>query len=206
MVKNTDANKQNGIHTLRGVIESLDNSEYKERFGEAEQLARSIMSEEGHHIPLPHFTKHDLSHCEAVERNLDQMIWGGGRLGQRDFDPTPEEALYLLSAAFLHDLGMWYGILDGEDINAPPDYERAETLRNEHEERTVTFIHEKWQMNCGWNDNQKARLSGVCAFHRRRHTISDFDPVSEIGDQQEPIRLVVLAALLRMVSARMWGA
>lgn len=201
MKKSKDAKMSNSTSTLRGLIESTGDSEYKRRFEEAEQLAKSIMSENSSYIPLPHFTKHDLSHCEAVERNLNQMIWGGGRLGQRDFDPTPEEAMYLLSAAWMHDLGMWYGILDGEDINAPPDYEGAEVLRDEHEDRAVTFIHEKWRMNCGWNENQKTRLSSICAFHRRRHSISDFDPVSEIGDHRKPIRLVVLAALLRVGDA-----
>jgi len=192
MKKSKDAKMPKSISTLRDLIESTEDSEYKRGFEEAEQLAKSIMSEEGSYIPLPHFTKHDLSHCEAVERNLDKMIWDGGRVGQRDFDPTPEEAMYLLSAAWMHDLGMWYGILDGEDINAPPDYERAETLRDEHEDRTVTFIHEKWRMNCDWNENQKTRLSSICAFHRRRHNISDFEPVSEIGNHRKPIRLVVL--------------
>ena len=85
-----------------------------QRVDEALRLARGLF-EEGHgFVPLPYFTPHKESHAEAVEKILDQIIWGGGQLGDRDFVPTPEEAMYLVSAAWLHDIGMMYGIFPGE--------------------------------------------------------------------------------------------
>jgi hypothetical protein len=61
-----------------------------------------------------HFTPHETSHCQALENYADQIIWGSGALGPNDFLPTAEEAMYLLSAIWLHDIGMLYGIMDGK--------------------------------------------------------------------------------------------
>jgi len=51
-------------------------------------------------LRIPYFTAHDASHSEAIEKNLNQIIWGTEKeplsLTQYDFVPTPEEATYLL--------------------------------------------------------------------------------------------------------------
>ena len=57
------------------------------------------------------------------------------------FDPTPEEAMYLLAGVWLHHLGMFYGIFDGEnpnDIKKNPDL--CAQLHREYEMRTVNHI------------------------------------------------------------------
>jgi hypothetical protein len=165
----------NSICTLRALIEYSKNTIYKTRFEEAKRLAQSIFDGGDKYVPLPYFTKHDASHCAAIEKYLNQIIWGGGKPGQHDFAPTAEEAMYLLSAAWLHDIGMIYGLFENEDPNDLQDYNRVEELRDEHELRTIRYIHDIWKAGCTWEEDEKTWLTNICAFHRRRYPISTFE-------------------------------
>ncbi|MHC4526451.1 MAG: HD domain-containing protein [Planctomycetota bacterium] len=172
-----------------------------EKFCEAEMLARGIL-DSGGSVPLPYFTGHGVEHCAAVERYLDEIIWGTDRPSEYDVIPSPEEAMYLLSAAWLHDIGMMYGIFNGEEPGDLQDYREAISLRREHEFRTSTYIRDKWEDNCSWSEEEKKWLANICVYHRRHRPISEFDPfqVKTHGSKQY-IRLAVLAALLRLADA-----
>lgn len=189
--------------TLREMINC--NSTCAQRFDEAERLAKSLFTRDDS-VPLPYFTAHDASHSEAIEKNLNQIIWGTEKeplsLTQYDFVPTPEEAMYLLSAAWLHDIGMWYGIREGEDPNDLKDPAKVMELRREHEIRTVKYIHEVWRFECGWSPDEKTWLSNICAYHRRHRQIGTFEPSRIISRHDgRAVRLVALAALLRLADA-----
>lgn len=172
-------------------------------FDEAWRLADSLLTSDSRRVPLPYFTQHTHGHSRAVERYLDALIFGGNPSRGRDFMPTPEEAMYLLSAAWLHDIGMMYGIFDGEnpaDLQGDPSiYKRH---RDEHEQRTTRYLREKWRDQCHWSDSQKTYLAHICHYHRRSYDIDGFTPI-EIGGTyvKEPVRLRVLAALLRFCDA-----
>jgi len=195
--------------TLRDVIEYCDNQRlkeiFKQRLDEAERLANGLFEREDC-APLPYFTPHGASHCKAVEEYLNQIIWGTEgqpvTLGEYDFVPTPEEAMYLLSAARLHDIGMMYGIFYGEKpADLAGDTPRVMRLRDEHEMRTVRYIQDEWNL-FPWPAYEKTLLSVVCKYHRWHHPISTFDPVQIISKHDgRGVRLVVLAALLRLADA-----
>lgn len=200
---------QKAARTLRDVIEHYDNQNLKEilkkRLDEVERLANGLF-ELKDCVPLPYFTPHDASHCDSIEKYLNQIIWGTEgqpvTLSEYDFMPTPEEAMYLLSAAWSHDIGMRYGIFEGEKpADLAGDTARVMRLREEHEMRTVKYIHEEWKL-FPWDDYQKNLLSVICKYHRRHHPISTFEPARRVSRYDgRTIRLVVLAALLRLADA-----
>lgn len=191
------------ISKLRTVVNQ--NMTCAKLFKEAEALAKSIF-EDPQYVPLPFYTEHRKGHCQALERLLDQIIWrnGDGVLDKRqDFIPSPEEAMYLLSAVWLHDIGMWYGTLGNEQ---PGDILRGSKvikLRDQHEVRTARYILEKWVKDCSWEPQEKEWLSNICVYHRRHHPMNSFEPVKENGlrIRNKQIRLSVLAALLRLADA-----
>lgn len=49
----------------------------------------------------PHYTKHDISHSEAIITNIEMLL---GEEAIRSLSPT--DTWLLLNAAYLHDLGM----------------------------------------------------------------------------------------------------
>lgn len=175
-------------------------------FGEAEAIAKSIFEGEKY-VPLRFYTEHGEEHCKAVESFLNQIIWKNGkaRLNKKyDFIPSPEEAMYLLSAVWLHDLGMWYGILDNEPPEHLKDAPRVIKLREIHEVRTSRYIHEKWaRPDCSWHPIEKKWLANVCAYHRGHIPMGSFQPVKDRGRRIKggQIRLGVLAALIRLADA-----
>lgn len=193
----------NGINarTLRGVVRTR--SVCADKFDEAEKLARSLFNKEGC-VPLPYFTEHGVEHCKSVEKYLNQIIWGTEKeslaLGEHDFVPTPEEAMYLLSAAWLHDIGMRYGIFESENPDdLKGDFKKKLKLRNEHEFRSIQYIHDVWKDTCSWEEDEKTWLTNICACHRQHNPINTFDPVQIISQYDgKPVRLMVLAALLRL--------
>lgn len=52
-------------------------------------------------INYPHYTKHDISHCEAIITNIEMLL---GEETIRLLSPT--DTWLLLHAAYLHDIGM----------------------------------------------------------------------------------------------------
>ena len=189
--------------TLREMVNR--NSTFAQRFGEAERLAKSLSTRDDC-IPLPYFTTHDETHSEAIEKYLNKIIWGTEEenlsLGEYDFEPTPEEAMYLLSAIWLHDIGMMYGIREGEDPSDLKDLAKVMELRRDHDLRGVRYIHEVWKFECNWEPDEKNWLSDICAFHRRHRPIGTFKPGRVVSKYDgKPVRLVILAALLRLADA-----
>lgn len=184
--------------TLRDILSP--NPTCVERVAQAESLSRALFNGDQGRIVLPYFTDHTIPHCDAVERHLDRMILTSGSQAEGDFIPTPEEAMYLLSAAWLHDLGMVYGIFDAEqpaDLHDSPG--RSRHHRDNHDERTSTFLLEHWKVYCNWERRERAYLANVCRYHRQHHHIDTFNPVTTEGRHvSAPVRLKVLAAILRV--------
>ena len=199
--------EQTKRRSLSPLREVLSKSRYcKERVKEAENLAKSIYSGgEGKCVPLPYFTPHCMEHCEAVEGYLNWIIFGGEEQNNpnRDFVPTPEEVMYLLAGAKLHDIGMMYGIFQNENPHDLADNPGlCNKIRNEHETRTTGYILNVWKLHCGWSNREKEFLTNICHFHRRKHNIEGFEPTETISEISGlPVRLKVLAALLRLADA-----
>ena len=183
---------------LREVLRQ--NPECEGKFNEAEKLARSLHDEQKY-TPLPFFTRHGIDHCKKLEEFSNNIIWRSEHFVDHEFEPSPEEAMYLLSAIWLHDIGMMYTIFDGENSEDLKNEDYSNKIRDEHEQRTVRYIHKIWKEECTWSPNQKVLLGNICYFHRKRYPIAEFDPVAEKSSYEEynDIRLAVLASLLRLV-------
>jgi len=175
----------------------------QDRFKEAEKLAYGIFNDpQGRYVPLPFFTAHGIEHCKAVDAFLDEFL-SNGTDPNKDFIPNPEEAMYLLAGAWVHDIGMMYGIFEGEQASdLANDRDLCARLRNEHEVRTARHLWHVWHLECRWTTDEKAFLANICHYHRRRHNIDDFAPKVIKGQiTGESIRLEVIAALLRIADA-----
>lgn len=174
-----------------------------ERFDQVEALALAILTPSSDRSPLPYFTAHAANHCRLVESYLDMLIFGGGLAAEQAFVPTPEEAMYLLSAAWLHDLWMVYGIFEGEkasDLSASSGIGKHHW--DQHDLRTSRFILDRWKLNCDWERREQVYLANLCQYHRSIHTIQDFSPTEVDGRHvAAPVRLQLLAALVRLADA-----
>lgn len=190
--------KQKDMLSLRSLVE--ERPECAQKFGEAEQLAQGIFQWKGGRVALPYFTTHGIEHCENVENHLDKILFPEAGQAVKDFTPSAEEAMYLLSAAWLHDIGMIYGIFNGEKpIDLANNTDKVKALRGEHEVRTSRYILEKWELNCDWTPEEKTLLANICHFHRRRHNMMRFKPASTISKiDGKTIHLAVLTSLVRL--------
>ena len=184
---------------LRHLIKTCD--ECQQRFEEAESLANSIFKRKRHSkiVPLPFFTEHGCAHCTAVEKHLDKIIWKRKEKSRYDFEPNVEEAMYLLSAVCLHDIGMWYGIKSDEEPEDLTDIKKVVELRSEHEERTARYIQENWSDALNWTEEQKEYLESICFYHRK-HPIDTLEPATIAGHHGD-VRLNALSALLRLADS-----
>ena len=186
--------------TLREII--FRHSECGRLFEQAERLAKALFELKDGRMMIPFFTDHGPAHCQKVEEILDTVLFPPtlDPSDPRAFCPNPEEAMYLLAAAWLHDIGMIYGIfpnetevLEGKDVP-------WEKNREEHELRSARFIRTNWHIACDWKDPEKLQLGEICVYHRHRYPLSDIVPVVR-GRTGEPIRMRDLAALLRLADA-----
>ena len=172
-----------------------------EKFHEAFKLAVNKFKLEKH-VALPYFTPHGIDHCARLEIFLNKIIWRNEKLGDQDFIPSPEEAMYLLSSVWLHDIGMMYGILDNEKPQDLQDVQLKFEVREEHEVRSVRYIVDHWNLCGNWTPDEKELLANICLYHRKKYDIASFDPVYEKSSLGfEDSRLAVLAALLRLADA-----
>jgi translation initiation factor 2B subunit (eIF-2B alpha/beta/delta family) len=180
-------------HALRHRL--AEDSVCESLFNEAEALATDLFDgTKGDRVFLPFFTEHSTAHLRRVEEILDEIIFGV-ELDSSAFNPTAEEAMYLLSATWLHDIGMIYGILHGEKLPLPDDWPR---LRDTHEERSSEYIQEIWQANCSWRQDQRVYLSQLCIYHRRKNRLERMEPALVAGKFGGMVRLRELAGLLRL--------
>ena len=146
-------------------------------FDQARRLSLSLFDP---NVPgrliVPFFTDHGPHHFQRVAEILNKIIYPvqPGSLDSRAFIPTPEEAMYLLAATWLHDIGMIYGIFDDERSKAPDiDWE---LYRGEHERRSTRYIQEKWNFECDWSREEKLFLSQICLHHRKKHPLDQMEP------------------------------
>ena len=170
-------------------------------FDQARRLSLSLFDP---NVPgrliVPFFTDHGPHHFQRVAEILNKIIYPvqPGLLDSRAFIPTPEEAMYLLAATWLHDIGMIYGIFDDERSKAPDiDWE---LYRGEHERRSTRYIQEKWNFECDWSREEKLFLSQICLHHRKKHPLDQMEP-TEFNGRLGRVRLRELAALLRIADA-----
>ena len=189
------------IGYLRKILESSQIC--KQRFDEAEKLAYGIFEDkQGRYFPLPYYNEYGIKHCQEVETFLDEIL-SHVTDPNKDFIPNPEEAMYLLSGAWTHDIGMMFRIFTEEQCkDIPKDPDICAKLRNEHEKRTSQHLWNVWNIECNWTDEEKAYLANICHYHRMKNRFEEFS-LTEINGTitKEKVRIKVIAALLRIANA-----
>ncbi len=187
---------------LRTIL--VEDSECSRLFYEAEALANGLFDKAaGARTTVPFFTPHDIEHVRRVEKIVNDILFGTEdrpyRLEQTSsLMLSPEEAMYLLAAIWLHDIGMLVGALPRDLVG--PDASCNE-IRDTHELRSAEYILSEWKLNCSWQNNQRTHLAELCVYHRRKHPLDKMDPPIAKGRGEKPIRLRELASLVRLADA-----
>ena len=142
-----------------------------------------------------YLTDQHISDLKEVELVLNRILFPvDTATAQVDFIPSPEEAMYLLAAAWLHDIGMVYGIFSDEDALSAVDLTE---IRETHEQRSARYITQQWSLNCDWTASERMYLAELCICHRQKHPLSKMLAAVQ-GRGNSPVRLRELAALLRI--------
>lgn len=127
------------------------------------------------------YTIHDASHSERVEKAICKLI---PETKYSEF--SEEEKFYLLSSAWLHDIGMIPDLFGTKD-----DYQK---VRSEHHIRSIRYIKEKRQ-ELGLNHTEATIIRQICRYHTKSEDITKCQP--KFGKT----RLQLLASYLRLADA-----
>jgi hypothetical protein len=145
---------------------------------------------------LPWFTFHGPSHSFNVEMMLYELI-----PVDRRCELCGDEWYYLLAAAWLHDVGMIYPLLKGDqrDLLGHPDrqdqmFEEFRKVRVNHHERTDAYLQAKGR-DMGLRAEDVPVVRQICRFHRKSLDIATC-PAKMRG-----LRTRLLAAYLRLGDA-----
>jgi len=155
-------------------MEKLLKKETQDRLRTIKSYVKNLWKE---NTTLPYFTFHDHSHNEAVEKMIYKLIpekkWN---------DLNEEEWFCLLSAVWLHDLGM---ILNLNDTSKSLD-----DVRKNHHIYSAEYIARN-STPLGLSPFESDFISKLCKYHRKKTNINDLD-------DGETVRLKLLAAYLRL--------
>lgn len=129
------------------------------------------------------YTIHDASHSENVKKAIYKLI-----PETKYSELSEEEKFYLLSSAWLHDIGMIPDLFGTKD-----DYQK---VRSEHHIRSKRYIeNEKERQALGLNHDEAKIIGEICKYHRKSEDIMMCQP--RLGQ----IRLQLLASYLRLADA-----
>lgn len=139
-------------------------------------------------VHSPHYTDHGKSHCEAVERNLDELIPDDIKYEMNEY-----EIFLLLVGVLLHDIGI---------MCATKTEEENKKIRETHHERSRQFVVNNLKELL--NGPERYIVGEICFAHR------DFVPLAKIvkvktirhpvlGNRE--VRVRFLAGLLRLADS-----
>jgi len=133
------------------------------------------------HSGLVWHTLHNTLHSNKVVELIFELIPKKTHKGSNVF--TNKEWFYLLSSAWLHDIGMIKGLLKENDS--------YEIIRINHHERSVKYI-KKNRIQMRLDQSDVLILSKICQYHRRHKNILECE---ELFDD---VRIRLVAAYLRL--------
>lgn len=173
--------------SLRTLLKS-SNTDYYSRFNHIRSEVTSVMSNS--RIFFPTYTNHDFKHLTNVEDIIDNMLTEEVKKELSD-----EEIFCLLSAAWLHDIGMIPVNDEKEEYeNMTPDErkEYSKKVRDYHNIRSKNYVeNNKEKLNI--DDFEADIIGNICKGHRE----------VELGEYKDTysktkIRLSSLSAILRL--------
>ena len=173
--------------SLRKILQS-SNSDYYSRFKHIESEVTSVMSNS--RIFFPTYTNHDFKHLHNVEDIIDKML--SEKIKKELSD---EEIFCLLSAAWLHDIGMIPANDEKEKYeNMSPDErkEYSKKVRHEHNIRSKSYIeNNKKKLNI---DDFEADIIGNISKGHRKVDLGEYQDTYS----KTKIRVSTLSAILRL--------
>lgn len=166
--------------SIRGFIQNKD---FVNKLSSIEEYLDTVLK--FWQVHSPHYTDHGKDHCQALERNLDEMIPYTVKSSMNQY-----EIFLLLSAVSLHDIGIMQA--------CSSDEEKTE-IRDNHHERSRNFVVNHFQGLLV--ASERYMIGQICYAHRHSVPLSEVEEKKiirhpSVGNQE--IRLQFLAALLRM--------
>lgn len=172
---------------LREILKSSD-SDYYGRFQEIESSVISVMSNTRFFFPT--YTNHDFKHLNNVEDIINSML-----TEEVKEDLSYEEIFCLLSATWLHDIGMIPVNNEKEEYDNKTPEERkqfAKNVRFEHNIRSKCYIeNHKEELNL--DDFESDIIGNICKGHRQ----VDLGKYEDVHSKTK-VRLASLSAILRL--------
>ena len=171
---------------LRDELKRRSN-EYYTKFENIEDLSKKLMPKS--RIIFTYYTNHDFAHLKNVEKNADKIVEKSINL------LNDEEIFCLLSAIWLHDIGMIPINTESEDFDDSDKITREKIrnkIRERHNIRSKNFVVEKKQ-ELNLTDLEAKAIGNICEGHRNIDLINLNDIYSE-----DLIRISSLAAILRL--------
>jgi len=168
---------------------------------------------------FPEYTIHDISHSEQVIANLDWLIPDDVKQAMND-----HEIYFLLLACYLHDIGMFVGPKEKQEILAGEEFQYfceetrkvgtdlleedlfQDFIRRNHHLRSEDFIVRHWGVGedgLGIEDQHQAHMvARICRGHRNED-LTDFNLFMSKSFYQTniPINVAYLAGMLRLADA-----
>ncbi len=135
---------------------------------------------------LKWFTPHGEEHYKNVEMRLMQLL-------PECNDLSVNEKFFLLTSAWIHDLGMIKGILDGDE--QLDSYE----IRDKHHIRSEQYIVKNHEF-LDIEETEKEAFAMLARYHRRRELITQCEESMTLPYHGN-IRIQLLAAYLRLADA-----
>lgn len=172
----------------RGFWENWLPPDLGDRLTRIRQLVKHLINTKEKELHLKHFTPHGEDHCRAVEDILHRLI--PGNMHKR---LSEAEKFFLLSSAWLHDVGMLRGIFYNDDDISD------EKIRDSHHDRSAKYITCNYS-EVGVNQTEEGAFSLLAFYHRRRCEIAECSEYLTIPLHGK-IRLRLLAAYLRLADA-----
>jgi len=171
------------VAPLRSFLLSRD---FITRLSVIEERTRDLLQFWQAHAP--HYTDHGKTHCEAVEKNLDELIPDNIKTSMNEY-----EIFLLLLGVSLHDIGIMYAAASDEE---------NQTIRETHHERSKQYVLNKLKETL--NGSERYVVGEICFAHRDLVHLEQIEKTktirhSSLGNMD--VRVQFLAGLLRLSDA-----
>jgi hypothetical protein len=177
-----------------GLREQLSN-DYSTKLDLIENKAKDIW--ENGAVYFPYYTLHGIKHSNAVIEILDRLV-----IGLNTDDQLEQVEIFcLLSAAYLHDVGMQRKFQDDEtkiksiSISKKEPYTFQDLIRDEHHLRSGRYIIEN-RIALGLDNIESKCIRLISEGHRKVNLFLNDYESQAIGHKRVRVRL--LSALLRL--------
>ena len=188
------------INEMRSLRKKLIPGSIRKRL---EHLIKKLIVEWHNADPIIPYTIHDYRHSRAVEETLYELV----PIPTLKKIFKPNELFLLLSAVWLHDIGMIPNLFPSEKNQATccdnprETIERNQHIRDKHAQRSEEYIKEKYD-DLGLKNElyEPKHLSDMVRLHRHKE-YNELNKLPWKSEYDKKTRLPLLIAYLRLADA-----